>query len=102
MLLVNKYIKGVAIGAISGGMANSSLWKIPTMGLGGGVSSEVMGGEFKDGFKVALVTAAGAYLYSSIASYDSTLESGEEYSKDDWDKYKYKEEFGVTPQSGNQ
>jgi hypothetical protein len=40
-------------------------------GMGGGVSSKIMGGNFADGFKVALLTAAAAYVYNSTVGYEA-------------------------------
>jgi hypothetical protein len=45
-------------------------------GMDGGVSSKIMGGNFADGFKVALLTAAAAYVYNSTVGYDTTWKSG--------------------------
>jgi hypothetical protein len=41
-----------------------------------GISSEIMGGSFKDGFKMGLVTASARYLYESVVKYKATWESG--------------------------
>jgi hypothetical protein len=53
---------GAIMGAISGGFGSSwNMERVMVNGMGGGVSSEIMGGKFEDGFKVAFVTAAAAY-----------------------------------------
>ena len=74
-------LKGGLAGAIAGGIPGGfgSQWnmnKVVATGIGGGTSSEIMGGQFKDGFKVAFVTAAAAYLYQSTVNYRATWKSG--------------------------
>jgi len=70
-------LKGAATGAIMGGIfggfagtnfGDYGVSEMISKGLGGGVSSEIMGGKFEDGFKVAFVTAAAAYAYSTVSS----------------------------------
>ena len=62
-------LRGAAAGAIMGGITGGfgSTWNVGRVmltSMGGGVSSEIMGGDFADGYKVALVTSAAAYTYS--------------------------------------
>jgi hypothetical protein len=69
---------GAKAGAISGAVAGSFYtWgfdRVMAQSVAGGLGSEIMGGEFKDGFKVAFVTASARYLYAEISSpkYNST------------------------------
>jgi hypothetical protein len=77
-------LKGAAYGAISGGISNGigsyfSDWSIERVlaeSGASGVMSEIMGGEFKDGFKVGLVTSSARYLYNETVKYGITWESG--------------------------
>jgi hypothetical protein len=78
-------MKGAVGGAITGGVGAwassasvNAFAKIIAQSGASGVSSEIMGGEFKDGFKMALVTASARYLYESTVKYKATWESGEE------------------------
>ncbi len=78
---LNNGLKGALTGAIMGGISGGfgSTWnvgRVMAQSMGGGVSSELTGGSFQDGFKVALVTAAASYAYSSSVGYEATLESG--------------------------
>ena len=74
-------LRGAAAGAIMGGITGGfgSTWNVGRVmltSMGGGVSSEIMGGDFADGYKVALVTSAAAYAYSTSVGYDATWKSG--------------------------
>ncbi len=90
------------MGGILGGFGSTwNVGRVMAQSMGGGVSSELTGGSFQDGFKVALVTAAASYAYSSVTNYDSTLKSGDEYSKSDWKNYNYDEKLRLTPKVGN-
>ncbi len=68
-------LRGALVGAISGAVAGGfgNTWNVGRVmltSIGGGVSSEIMGGDFADGFKMALITSA----YSAI-----TTQSGNKY-----------------------
>ncbi len=66
---------GAIMGGISGGFGNTwNVGRVMLTSIGGGVSSEIMGGDFADGFKMALITSAAAYAYSAI-----TTQSGNKY-----------------------
>ncbi len=72
-------LRGALVGAISGAVAGGfgNTWNVGRVmltSIGGGVSSEIMGGDFADGFKMALITSAAAYAYSAI-----TTQSGNKY-----------------------
>ena len=74
-------LKGAAAGAIMGGISGGfgSTWNVGRVmltSMGGGVSSEIMGGDFADGYKVAFITSAAAYAYSVVVKYNATWESG--------------------------
>ena len=66
-------LKGALAGAIMGGISGGfgSTWnvgRVMAQSMGGGVSSEIMGGDFADGFKMAFITSAAAYAYSAVSS----------------------------------
>ncbi|UFH59970.1 FG-GAP-like repeat-containing protein [Sulfurovum mangrovi] len=65
--------KGAIAGALTGGIAEyyGNLWtpeRVLANSLGGGISSEITGGSFKDGFALAFVTASARYLYTEISA----------------------------------
>ena len=68
-------------GAITGGVAAgfsdlASVERVFAKATAGGLSAEVTGGDFKDGFKMAGITAGAKYLYNQVVPYDSTWKSG--------------------------
>ena len=100
---LNTGLKGAVAGAIMGGIGGLgwSAGKVVLSGIGGGASSEIMGGDFSDGFKIGIVVAAAGYLYNNMTDYDSTLKPAKEYSKGEYHKYYYDPELGFTPEQGN-
>ncbi len=66
-------INGAITGGIMGGIAGNygKTWNANRVGanaVGGGIASEVTGGRFKDGFKMAGLTAGMRYVYGEISS----------------------------------
>ena len=66
-------INGAITGGIMGGIAGNygKTWNANRVGanaIGSGVASEVTGGRFKDGFKMAGLTAGMRYVYGEISS----------------------------------
>ena len=77
----NNAAKGGLAGAITGGIAGyyDGAWNAQRIGasaLGGGVSAELQGGEFKDGFKAAFVSSGLRYVYNNVANFDTDGRSG--------------------------
>lgn len=74
-------VQGAFGGAVSGGLGGyfGSTWdlkRVITQAIGGGVATEFSGGEFKDGFLMAGVTASAHYLYNSVVKYDAIWKPG--------------------------
>ena len=74
-------INGAITGGIMGGIAGNygKTWNASRVGanaVGGGIASEVTGGRFKDGFKMAGLTAGMRYVYNGVAGTDSTCPKG--------------------------
>ncbi|CAH1797012.1 unnamed protein product [Owenia fusiformis] len=74
-------LQGALGGAVSGGLGGyfGSAWnleRVATQAIGGGVATELSGGEFKDGFLMAGITASAHYLYNTVVEYDSTWKPG--------------------------
>jgi len=68
-------------GAVTAGVGEyakglEAFQKIMVQSGASGISSEIMGGSFKDGFKMGLVTSSARYLYESVVKYKATWESG--------------------------
>ena len=66
-------INGAITGGIMGGIAGNygKTWNANRVGanaVGGGIASEVTGGRFKDGFKMAGLTSGMRYVYGEISS----------------------------------
>ena len=75
-------INGAITGGIMGGIAGNygKTWNANRVGanaIGSGVASEVTGGRFKDGFKMAGLTSAMRYVYNGVTGTDSTWRKGE-------------------------
>ncbi len=75
-------INGAITGGIMGGIAGNygKTWNANRVGanaVGGGIASEVTGGRFKDGFKMAGLTSAMRYVYNGVTGTDSTWRKGE-------------------------
>jgi len=78
---INGGLKGALGGAIGGGVGGafvdpSSITRVFAKATAGGVSAEVTGGDFKDGFKAAGIFAGAKYLYNQVVPYDSTWKKG--------------------------
>ena len=74
-------VKGAIAGAVTAGVGEyakglEAFQKIMVQSGASGISSEIMGGSFKDGFKMGLVTSSARYLYESVVKYKATWESG--------------------------
>jgi hypothetical protein len=84
---VSDAIKAAAIGAvsgaISGGISGSygNTWNAQRIGasaMGSGISAELQGGSFKDGFKAGMIGSSLRYLYNKVVGYDIDARAGGE------------------------
>ncbi|CAB5499050.1 Rhs-family protein, partial [Bathymodiolus thermophilus thioautotrophic gill symbiont] len=84
---VSDAIKAAAIGAvsgaISGGISGSygNTWNAQRIGasaMGSGISAELQGGSFKDGFKAGMIGSSLRYLYNKAVGYDIDARAGGE------------------------
>ncbi|SSC11118.1 hypothetical protein BPUTSESOX_475 [uncultured Gammaproteobacteria bacterium] len=84
---VSDAIKAAAIGAvsgaISGGISGSygNTWNAQRIGasaMGSGISAELQGGSFKDGFKAGMISSSLRYLYNKVVRYDIDARAGGE------------------------
>ena len=74
-------INGAITGGIMGGIAGNygKTWNANRVGanaVGGGIASEVTGGRFKDGFKMAGLTSGMRYVYNNTVGYDINARPG--------------------------
>jgi hypothetical protein len=78
---INAAATGAVSGAITGGIAGQygNTWNAQRIGasaFGGGISAELQGGKFKDGFKAGFISSSLRHLYNKTMGYDATLEQG--------------------------
>ena len=71
-------VKGAIAGAVTAGVGEyakglEAFQKIMVQSGASGISSEIMGGSFKDGFKMGLVTASARYLYKNTMGYKAPI-----------------------------
>ena len=74
-------LKGAFAGTITGGITGyyGNTWsveRISTSAFAGGASAEMLGGDFKDGFKMALVSSSLRYVYNKMVKYDIDARAG--------------------------
>ncbi len=72
---INAAITGSIAGAITGGIAGiyGDTWNIQRIGvsaMGGGISTELQGGSFKDGLRAGMISASLRHLYNKIVGFD--------------------------------
>ncbi|CAC9628195.1 hypothetical protein [uncultured Gammaproteobacteria bacterium] len=72
---LNAAAKGSVAGAITGGIAGSygDVWSVQRIGasaIGSGVSAELQGGSFEDGFKDGIISASLRHLYNKVSKFD--------------------------------
>jgi hypothetical protein len=53
-----------------------SVERISTSAFAGGASAEMLGGDFKDGFKMALMSSSLRYVYNKMVKYDIDARAG--------------------------
>ena len=79
-------LRNMGKGAIAGGIGGAvggyygdawNLGRVGAQATANGVGSEIMGGRFKDGFKMGAVTAGARLFYNRTVGYDVTLEGGD-------------------------
>jgi hypothetical protein len=73
---------GAVSGAISGGISGSysNTWNAQRIGvsaMGSGISTELQGGSFKDGFKAGMISSSLRYLYNKVVKFDVDGRHGE-------------------------
>ena len=79
-------MRGAVAGGIGGAVGGyyGDAWNFGRVGAqatANGLGSEIMGGHFRDGFKMGAITGGARYMYNKIVNYDVTWESGGEAVK---------------------
>ncbi|VVH58451.1 Rhs-family protein, partial [uncultured Gammaproteobacteria bacterium] len=80
---INAAATGAVSGAITGGIAGhyGNTWNAQRIGasaFGGGISAELQGGKFKDGFKAGFISSSLRHLYNKVVGYDIDARAGGE------------------------
>ncbi|MEQ6342580.1 MAG: hypothetical protein M3A44_13285 [Gammaproteobacteria bacterium] len=75
-------VRGGVGGGLTGGVGGYfgdtwNLQRVAANSVAGGVSSELQGGQFRDGFKFAVMTSSASYAYNEAVKYDVTWQKGE-------------------------
>ncbi len=76
-VMISGAFGGFAFGTI--GHVYGSDWglsRVALHGIAGGGVAEMSGGDFRDGFMFAGITAASRYMYNKFVPYDATWEKG--------------------------